>query len=118
MHNLAVAYANGAGIEKSFTEATRWFKNAAELGLLDSQFNLAVMYERGFGVPSSLVEAYKWYSIAAAQGDEESKTRIEALATQLQASEKDAADKAAKAFKPRAADAAANDPPALAQVAP
>jgi localization factor PodJL len=118
MHNLAVAYANGAGIEKSFAEATRWFKNAAELGLLDSQFNLAVMYERGFGVPSSLVEAYKWYAIAAAQGDEESKTRIEALATQLQASEKDAADKAAKAFKPRAADAAANDPPALAQVAP
>jgi localization factor PodJL len=96
MHNLAVAYADGAGIEKNF--------------------NLAVLYERGLGVPASLGEAYKWYGIAAAQGDAESKMRIEALATQLQPAQRDTADVAVKAFKAQAADSAANDPPALAQV--
>ena len=118
MHNLAVAYADGAGVDKNFAEAVRWFKEAAELGLTDSQFNLAVLYERGLGVPASLSEAYKWYSIASAEGDNESKTRVDALTTQLQAAEKDMADKAVKAFKPRSMTASVNEAPTLAQVIP
>jgi localization factor PodJL len=118
MHNLAVAYADGAGTEKNFTEAARWFKSAAELGLTDSQFNLAVLYERGMGVPASLTEAYKWYLIAAKQGDEESKMRVEALATQLQAGQRDTAQKAADTFRAKAIDHGANEPPTMAQIAP
>ena len=109
MHNLAVAYADGAGAEKNFTEAVRWFKAAAELGLTDSQFNLAVLYERGMGVPASLAEAYKWYAIATATGDAESKARVDALATQIQPAERDAADRAAKTYRPQAMNLAAND---------
>jgi localization factor PodJL len=86
--------------------------------LTDSQFNLAVLYERGLGVKASLTEAYKWYAIASVQGDTESRTRVEALATQLPAAEKAVADATAKAFKARTADATANDPPPLAQVVP
>jgi localization factor PodJL len=109
MHNLAVVYADGTGTEKNFPEAARWFRAAAELGLTDSQFNLAVLYERGLGVKPSLAEAYKWYSIAAEAGDAESKARVAAIVSQIAPADRDAADKAAKAYKPRPIDVAAND---------
>ena len=113
MHNLAVAYANGNGRETNYTEAARWFLSAAQRGLADSQFNLAVLHERGLGVRTSLTEAYRWYSIAAAQGDMESNTRVEALLSQIPAADRDTADKAAEAFRPVPAEAAANEPPQL-----
>lgn len=116
MHNLAVAYANGNGRETNYTEAARWFLSAAQRGLADSQFNLAVLHERGLGVRASLTEAYRWYAIAAAQGDMESNTRVEALLSQIPAAERDTADKAAEAFKPVPAEAAANEPPQLSEV--
>ena len=116
MHNLAVAYANGNGRDANYGEAARWFLSAAQRGLADSQFNLAVLHERGLGVKTSLTEAYRWYAIAAAQGDMESSTRVEALLSQIPAAERDAADKAAEAFKPTPVDAAANEPPQLATV--
>jgi localization factor PodJL len=111
MHNLAIAYANGTGVAKDFMVAARWFTQAAQLGYVDSQFNLAVLYERGDGVPQSLLDAYKWYSIAAAQGDAESKSRIDAIATQLSADDLAAAQKAAQTFKPASMQSAANDIP-------
>ena len=113
MHALGVANANGIGGKKNFPEAVRWFKAAAELGLTDSQFNLAVLYERGLGVQTSLPEAYKWYAIAAAAGDSESKTRVAALATEISAAERDAADRVAKGYKPQPMNVAANDGPPL-----
>jgi localization factor PodJL len=111
MHNLAVAYAQGSGVQKNLLLAAQWFSRAANLGLPDSQFNLAVLYERGFGVQQSLAEAYKWYAIAAGQGDAESRARMEAIASQLSAEEKQAAEKSAAAFQPAPLDRAANAPP-------
>ncbi len=111
MHNLAVALAEGTGTKKDMNEAARWFSKAASLGLADSEFNLAVLYERGLGVPQSLLDAYKWYAIAAAQGDSESKSRIEAIATQLSADDRAAAQHAADTFKPAASDPRANVTP-------
>jgi localization factor PodJL len=116
MHNLAVAYAQGTGVQKDFAEAARWFSKAAALGLADSQFNLAVLYERGLGVPQSLLDAYKWYAIAAAQGDAESKSRIGAIATQLSADDRAAAQRSADQFKPAPLDASANVPPQLGDI--
>ena len=77
----------------------------------DSQFNLGVLYERGMGVPQSLTEAYKWYAIAAAQGDAESRARIDAIATQVGTSERAAAEKAAAEFRPESMNREANMPP-------
>jgi localization factor PodJL len=111
MHNLAVAYANGTGGRKNLSEAVRWFQTAAELGMTDSQFNLAVLYERGLGVRASLPQAYEWYAIAAAAGDSESKARAEALASQITAEEREAADNMAHGYKPRPMNLAANDGP-------
>jgi localization factor PodJL len=108
MHNLAVVYAGGTGAERNFPEALRWFTDAAELGLTDSQFNLGVLYERGLGVKPSLAEAYKWYEIAASSGDSQSKARVEALASHITPGDRDAAEKAAKAYRPRPLDVTAN----------
>ena len=117
MHNLAVAYASGAGTAKNLAEAARWFSKAAALGLSDSQFNLAVLYERGLGVPQSLLDAYKWYAIAAAGGDIESKSRIDALATQLSADDRAAAQHAADAFHAAPLDPRSNVAPQMNDVA-
>ena len=116
MHNLAVAYTQGTGVQKDFSLAAQWFLRAANLGLADSQFNLAVLYERGMGVQQSLTEAYKWYAIAAAQGDTESKSRMDALSSQISADDKAAADKAVAAFQPAPLDRSANAPPIAASL--
>lgn len=100
MHNLGIGYAEGLAGVKSSPEAVRWLSRAANLGYVDSQFDLAVLYERGDGVPVSLLDAFKWYVIAAAQGDEESKSRIEALRTQLSSDDLAAAQHAANSFRP------------------
>ena len=117
MHNLAVSFAQGTGVDKDYKQAARWFSAAAALGLLDSQFNLAVLYERGLGVAPSLRDAYKWYAIAAAQGDAESKSRLDALATQLTPEDKAAAEKDAGQFRMQPINHDANDVPDMAQVA-
>lgn len=111
MHNLAVAFAEGTGVKKDYAEAARWFSKAASMGLADSQFNLAVLYERGQGVPQSLLDAYKWYAVAAANGDIESKSRIEALATQLSADDRAAAQHAADTFRATSTDPHSNVAP-------
>lgn len=117
MHNLAVAYASGTGVTKNMAEAARWFAKAAALGLSDSQFNLAVLYERGLGVPQSLLDAYKWYAIAATSGDTESKARIDALATQLSADDRAAAQRSVAAFRALPLDPKANVAPQLSDIA-
>jgi localization factor PodJL len=116
MHNLAVAYASGTGVPKNLAEAARWFSKAAALGLSDSQFNLAVLYERGLGVPQSLLDAYKWYAIAAAAGDAESKSRIDALGTQLSADDRAAAQHSADAFHAQPLNPKANVAPQLSEI--
>lgn len=113
MHNLAVAFAEGSGEPKDPVSAAMWFSRAANLGLADSQFNLAVLYERGMGVKQSLIDAYKWYLIAAAQGDAESKTRADALSTQLSDTDRAAAQQAAAAFRPERMNPSANSAPVL-----
>jgi TPR repeat protein len=111
MHDLAIAYADGSGGAKNPQEAARWFSRAASFGYVDSEFDLAVLYERGDGVPQSLLDAYKWYAVASAQGDSESKNRIDALKTQLNADDLVAATNAAKAFHPLPINMAANVAP-------
>jgi localization factor PodJL len=113
MHDLAIAYAEGLGGVKSPAEAVRWFSRAASLGYVDSQFDLAVLYERGDGVPQSLLDAYKWYAIAGAQGDAESKSRLEALRTQLSADDLAAAQHAADMFRAVHYDQASNTFPKI-----
>jgi chromosome segregation ATPase len=116
MYNLAIGLATGSGTKRDLEEAVKWFQSAAALGLKDAEFNLAVLYEHGMGVKPSLADAYKWYALAAAAGDSEAKTRSEAIATQIPAEARDAADRAVAAFQPGRMDPKANIAPDLADV--
>ena len=66
---LGVIYANGTGVLKDVAEAVRWFRLAADQGLVYAQRNLGWMYENGNGVLKDAVEAVRWYRRAADQGD-------------------------------------------------
>jgi localization factor PodJL len=114
---MGVAYAQGSGIGKNYSEAARWFTKAAQLGLVNSEFNLGVLFERGLGVPQNLTNAYRWYAIAAAQGDQESRGRIEALKTQLKPEDLAAAERSAANFHPLPPNPGANDAPAATDLA-
>ena len=56
------------GVPEDDTEATRWYRMAAEQGIANAQFNLGKMYNTGEGVPKDVVEAVRWYRMAAEQG--------------------------------------------------
>ncbi len=69
MHNLAVLFATGTLGAPDFGSAAKWFTEAANHGVRDSQFNLAILYAKGSGVAQDLVQSYKWFGIAAKDGD-------------------------------------------------
>ncbi len=80
MHDLAMAYADGAAGDADPAAAATWFIASAEAGDRDGQFQAGLAYVRGLGVPRDYVEAYKWFDIAAAAGDPQAAARRDALA--------------------------------------
>ena len=66
-YELAEAYRTGTGAPENMTEALRWYRAAAELGLADAQNNLGAMYLAGLGTEKNPVEAAYWYQKAAEQ---------------------------------------------------
>ena len=45
----------------------KWYRKAAEQGLLKAQYALGVLYQDGLGVPQDFVEAHKWLNLAASR---------------------------------------------------
>ena len=64
---------------KSYTEAVKWYRKAAEQGHTGAQNNLGVRYDNGQGVTQSHTEAVKWYRKAAEQGHVGAKQRLQEL---------------------------------------
>jgi localization factor PodJL len=108
MHDLGVYFARGEGAPLDEGAAFRWFRQAAELGVADSQYNLGVLYQQGRGVGASPSEALFWFSVAARQGDSDAAAHATALEAQLSAQQVQQAHARAEAFRPRAASAIAN----------
>ncbi|MBX9691781.1 MAG: sel1 repeat family protein, partial [Cyanobacteria bacterium] len=73
---LARYYADGKGVEKSESEANRWYEESfrrfmvkAESGEADAQRHLAMSYSNGLGTRRDDLSAVKWYRRAAEQDD-------------------------------------------------
>lgn len=66
-YELAESYRTGTNTAENFTEALRWYRAAAELGLADAQNNLGAMYLAGMGTNKNPAEAAYWYLKAAEQ---------------------------------------------------
>jgi hypothetical protein len=80
---MGVRYRNGEGVPHDDAQAVQWFLRAAEQGNVTAQSALGSYYWAGRGVPEDLPKAYMWSEIALAGGDENSKSRLEGLASQM-----------------------------------
>ncbi len=67
---LGVAYYEGIGVTKDFTQSAHWFRKAAEQGHAGAQYRLGAAYSDGKGVEEDWTEAYAWAIIAQATGGE------------------------------------------------
>jgi S1-C subfamily serine protease len=65
---VGIMYDLGQGVPQNFTEALKWYTQAANKGNPIAQNNLGVMYLNGSGTAQNFVDAAKWISLAANQG--------------------------------------------------
>jgi GAF domain-containing protein/PilZ domain-containing protein/Sel1 repeat-containing protein len=79
-------------------QAMHWFERAADQGYVAAQATLGAYYWAGRGVPSDLSKAYMWSAIAFAGGDQNSKIRLEGLASQMTRAQISAARQQAEAW--------------------
>src|SRR6267378_7332892 len=80
---MGVRYHNGESVPRDDAQAMQWFLRAANRGHATAQATLGAYYWAGRGVPQDLSKAYFWSALALAQGDENSKSRLEGLASQM-----------------------------------
>lgn len=59
-----------------YTEASEFYKKAAEQGNAEAQNRLGLMYHNGEGVQQDYAEAEKWFRKSANQGNEEAKLNL------------------------------------------
>ncbi len=69
-------YESGRGVPKDATEASQWYRKAAEQGFQSAQFNLGDLYKNGTGVAKDEKEAFKWFRMAADKGNAMAQDRV------------------------------------------
>ncbi len=82
-YQLGMRYHNGEDVPHDDAQAVQWYLRAADQGNVSAQSSLGAYYWAGRGVPEDLTKAYFWSEIALAGGDENSKSRLEGLASQM-----------------------------------
>ena len=79
-YELAQIYEKGKhGVDRSPSEAARWYRSAGSAGHVLSQRRLAEMHLYGQGVPQSFEQAQHWYFLAANKNDVESQYHLAIL---------------------------------------
>ncbi len=95
---LGLIYALGDGIPRDVGEAVKWLTKSAEQGHAKAQYYLALQHFCGNGMPKNHVKAFAWWSVAATHGDNESATRMNALARILTPEQRQQADALASEY--------------------
>ncbi|MGA9527949.1 MAG: GAF domain-containing protein [Terriglobales bacterium] len=80
---LGTLYRSGDGVLQDDKQAVDWFQRAADQGYVRALSALGASYWSGRGVPQDYSKAYFWYELALAEGDQNSKSLLEGLSTQL-----------------------------------
>jgi TPR repeat protein len=65
---LGDCYDQGVGVSQDYTEATKWYRNAADSGNGLAMRNIGLFYEFGKGVAANRQLAREWYQRAIAAG--------------------------------------------------
>ncbi len=95
-YDYAVMLLRGLGLERDRGKAGLYMRAAAEKGVPGAQNRLAHMYKDGVAVDKDTVEAMKWRTIAKAQVEDPA---IDAELAKLPKTDKQAAEKAAAAWR-------------------
>jgi TPR repeat protein len=74
-------YQAGWGVERDMVSAVRWFKRAAEHGVIEARLCLGEIYEKRVGVPADPTEAERWYTQAAQLGSATAEQSLQRLHT-------------------------------------
>ena len=82
-YQMGLRYHNGEDVPHDDAQAMQFYLRAAEQGHVTAQSALGAYYWAGRGVPEDLSKSYFWSEIALAGGDENSKSRLEGLASQM-----------------------------------
>ena len=69
LFEIGARYTEGRGVPVNLTEASKWYKLAADMGFAPAQYRLANFYEKGTGVERDVGRALTWYQMAAEQGN-------------------------------------------------
>ena len=109
-YSLGSRYALGEDVKQDYTVAAHWFSLAAEQGHVTAQATLGAYYDLGRGVPQDSAKAYFWCVLALAGGDEASKYRLPALASNLSRSQIIAAQEEANDWLSQHQSASKNSP--------
>ena len=72
-------YHAGVGVTQDYSEAMKWYQEAAFQGSAIAQTKIGMMYEKGEGVTQDYAEAKKWYQEAADQGYQGAKELLQKL---------------------------------------
>ena len=65
MHNIALAYENGKGVDRNLATALDWFRKSANAGDTAAMVRLGFAYKNGEGVAVDYVQALQWFRKAA-----------------------------------------------------
>lgn len=95
---LGTLYHTGDGLPQNDRQAVEWFQRSANQGYAQALRALGSAYWGGRGVKQDNTEAYAWFALALAQGDQESKSLLEGLATQMTQSQVATARQQAEAW--------------------
>ena len=86
---------------QDYTEATRWYRKAADQGNATAQSNLGTMYDKGQGVTQDYIQAHIWYNLAAARGLKIGRKNRDILAEKMTPAQIAEAQKLAREWKPK-----------------
>ena len=65
---------------RSYSEAAKWVRKAADKGLKRAQISLSMAYQSGQGVDQDYVMAYMWMDLGSSDGNEEALAVLKELA--------------------------------------
>lgn len=68
-YQVALRYAEGKGVATSLEAAFKWYRYAADGGIVPAMFRLGTLYEKGLGVKKDLAAARTHYQRAADRGN-------------------------------------------------
>lgn len=81
--DVGLSYEQGRGVEQDYTEAAKWYREAAEVGHVQAMLNLGLLMEAGQGVGKNVKEAVQWYRKAAARGSHPAERRLRLLGKEV-----------------------------------